>query len=578
MFTKCGDNVSGPSEVLQVETKEVILKVQVEGDPKNYTLLASGKPSVYKVNLEDQSRSQFCQHSFGRPSHLNIKKKTIMLLGATGSGKTTLINGMINYILGVKWEDECRFKLIDEVTNKTQAQSQTSEVTAYRIHHRKGFQIDHSLTIIDTPGFGDTRGIKQDKAITDRIREFFSHKDGIAELDAVCFVVQSALARLTHTQKYIFEAILSIFGKDVADNIVVLVTFADGQTPPVLEAIKSAEIPCAKKNDGSLMYFKFNNSALFAPNNTDGEDNFDEMFWKMGTVSMQKFFVHLSSMKTQSLQMTKEVLTERNKLEVTAAGLQPMIQVGLGKLDEIKSTEAALKQHIECIEANKNFEYEVETFKQDKIDLARGTHVTNCLTCNHTCHYPCGIPKDEDKSGCWAMTNSYCRICPGKCIWNVHHNVPYRFEVSKVKKKCTYENLKKQYENALGEKMSKEKIFKRLETDYEQVQVQVHDMINDLSTCLKRLKEIALRPDPLATPDYIDLMIQSEEQEAKPGFQKRIKELTEIRQKAVIMQKLVNGEILSPQDKTSLGKIKEAKEKCTKFSKGVFNTIAQWFQ
>lgn len=36
-----------------------------------------------------------------------------MVIGATGSGKTTLVDGMINYITDVSWEDDFRFSLID---------------------------------------------------------------------------------------------------------------------------------------------------------------------------------------------------------------------------------------------------------------------------------------------------------------------------------------------------------------------------------------------------------------------------------------------------------------------------------
>ena len=36
-----------------------------------------------------------------------------MLVGATGTGKSTLVDGMVNYILGVKWEDPFRFTTID---------------------------------------------------------------------------------------------------------------------------------------------------------------------------------------------------------------------------------------------------------------------------------------------------------------------------------------------------------------------------------------------------------------------------------------------------------------------------------
>ena len=152
-----------------------------------------------------------------------------MVLGATGAGKSTLVNGMINYILGVTWEDRFRFKLVDEDTAKSQAHSQTSEVTVYKLNHRDGFQTDYSLTIVDTPGFGDTRGIERDKMITSQLQNLFSDPLGVSEIDAICFVVQASLARLTPTQKYVFDSVLSIFGKDVAENIRIMVTFADGQ-------------------------------------------------------------------------------------------------------------------------------------------------------------------------------------------------------------------------------------------------------------------------------------------------------------------------------------------------------------
>uniref|UniRef100_A0A4W6BRB0 AIG1-type G domain-containing protein n=1 Tax=Lates calcarifer TaxID=8187 RepID=A0A4W6BRB0_LATCA len=222
-------------------------------DAKKFTLI-QGNPPVYLLKLKPAGVGQVNKKVFGSAPTGKQSNKTIMVVGATGSGKTTLINGMINYILGVDWEDNWRFKLINEETNKTQACSQT------------WFQVPYSLTIIDTPGFGDTRGIKQDKEITEKIRQFFSVNGGIDSIDAVCFVVQSALARLTHTQRYIFEAILSIFGKDIASNIIVLVTFADGKSPPVLEAIKAANIPCATKEDGSILNFKFNNSRNKRPN------------------------------------------------------------------------------------------------------------------------------------------------------------------------------------------------------------------------------------------------------------------------------------------------------------------------
>ena len=39
-------------------------------------------------------------------------ERTIMLVGVTGSGKSTLVDGIINYILGVNFDDPFRFKMV----------------------------------------------------------------------------------------------------------------------------------------------------------------------------------------------------------------------------------------------------------------------------------------------------------------------------------------------------------------------------------------------------------------------------------------------------------------------------------
>lgn len=36
-----------------------------------------------------------------------------MLIGATGTGKSTLVDGFVNYILGVNWNDPFRYTVID---------------------------------------------------------------------------------------------------------------------------------------------------------------------------------------------------------------------------------------------------------------------------------------------------------------------------------------------------------------------------------------------------------------------------------------------------------------------------------
>jgi predicted GTPase len=62
----------------------------------------------------------------------------------------------------------------------------------------------YTINIIDTPGFGDTRGLDHDKRIVNQIRELFASRGakGVATIDAVCFILKAPDSRLTSTQKY----------------------------------------------------------------------------------------------------------------------------------------------------------------------------------------------------------------------------------------------------------------------------------------------------------------------------------------------------------------------------------------
>ncbi|KAA8577426.1 hypothetical protein FQN60_006985, partial [Etheostoma spectabile] len=299
----------------------------------------SDSPSVYKLTLteEDMNIGGCRRFSFGKES--TRQNRTIMLFGVTRSGKSTLINAMINYIVGVEWKDTFRFRLVDKDQSRSQAESQTSEVTVYKINHQEGFKINYSLTIVDTPGFGDTGGIERDEEIIEHLRNLFS-AECFSEIDAVCFVAPSALTRLTPSQKRLLVSVFSIFGEDVAENIQVLVTSADGHQPPVLEAINASGVPCPKTKDGLPVHFKFNNSALFTDNKSsaaegmsehdeDEDGGFDQMFWNMGTKSMKRFFVALNVVDTKSLKMTKNVLRERKQLEKSHEDMQKQLKTGI---------------------------------------------------------------------------------------------------------------------------------------------------------------------------------------------------------------------------------------------------------
>merc|ERR1719319_569201 len=105
------------------------------------------------------------------------KMRTVMFIGQTGAGKTTLIQSMINYLFKVGYDEPFRFNLINEdadaeVDTANKGKSQTVAISQYHVHNLPA-RPKFGLTIVDSPGFGDTSGPTQDLAIRRMFREFF---------------------------------------------------------------------------------------------------------------------------------------------------------------------------------------------------------------------------------------------------------------------------------------------------------------------------------------------------------------------------------------------------------------------
>jgi hypothetical protein len=365
-------------------------------------------------------------------------------------------------------------------------------------------------------------------------------------LDAVGFVVQSALVRLTASQQYIFNSVLSIFGKDIKDNIRFLATFADGKRPRVLDAINEAQLPCRKDRNGLPCHQKFNNGAIYS-NNQDDDDDYSPIEWKNGMKNFKLFFEELSYMPTKSLQMTIEVLESRKQLEIKLKWMQNAIPRHLTKMEELRTKEALIERHKVEVDANQNFEIKVPVSKKVKVAVDC-LAAMNCTKCETTCHYPCDpvyamgwCPAfcSDDSADKYVVDkllekiiNTFreanCKICPGNCSSKYHENEQQRWIYKQVEETQTLEDIRKKYEKAKGKKMDAEELVAALKWEVNILKKEIVKAIDEIKNLHNKLKKNALHGNPLTTPEYIRMLIDNERKEHTDGFAERIKSLEEL--------------------------------------------------
>uniref|UniRef100_A0A3P9AVT7 Uncharacterized protein n=1 Tax=Maylandia zebra TaxID=106582 RepID=A0A3P9AVT7_9CICH len=75
------------------------------------------------------------------------------------------------------------------------------------------------------------------------------------------------------------------------------------------------------------------------------------------------------------------------------------------------------------------------------------------------------------------------------------------------------------------DKMTAEALVKKLESVFSDKLPDVTELAKMSCKCEDTLKQIALKPDPLSTSEYIDMLIEEEKSEANPGWEKRVRHL-----------------------------------------------------
>ncbi|KAL7376896.1 hypothetical protein ABVT39_018091 [Epinephelus coioides] len=473
-------------------------------------LIQPGSPNVYRLKLKKENIGTLTRMTLGEkdPSKLN---KTILLVGETGAGKSTLINALVNYTMGVKWEDDVWFQIVED-EKKSQCESQTTDVIVYEIFGFEGQTLPYSLTIIDTPGYGDTRGTEHDVIVSERLLDLFCSDDGVHEIDAVGLVIKASENRLSDRLRYIFDSVVSLFGKNMEKNIVALITHSDGVTPEnVFKALEAANIKCARDEQNEPVHFMFNNCQ--STQKTKKNNVALKHAWSLTEDGMDQFTDLLKNTSPQDLTATVEVLNRRVRLTASIHNLQERIKIIELKQREIQQTQEALKKYEQEIKNNKEFTVEgYESFKVKEPIKDGGwwglgffNGAVCCTVCKETCHYPCTMAWSPES--CEVMKKK-CTVCEGKCSVSAHVKVTWKY-VSKTRKvQMTKQDMKEKYEKGKAGCEESTSLLETLQKNIAELEKEKDQWLEEAFQHVESLEQLVLNVKSLSTFVHLDFLIE----------------------------------------------------------------------
>ena len=476
------------------EIKKENKTIKGEKDLSKYKLIRKEKSGLmlYKYsNIEKKMANQLVNQYYYDKYNVDDEHDAYVVLfcGKTGEGKTTAINAFFNIIKGVKIEDDYRFILINEEQPKNQGQSE-SQTNGIHLYYLKDYN-GKPIILIDSQGYGDTRGQIYDEMLNEAFRYAFTNL--IDHINAVCFILKSSNCRLDINTKYIYSSVTSLFSDDINENFIILGTFADQKTiydgPLFVDSIKK-DAAFLKLQDRLNERWWYAINAICILDNDSGRLN------KYSFEQMTKLYEDkIKKLWPKSIKNCSKVLETRHEIKVQINSLKETFKKLLIEIENIKEKEndinkkndeiSYMEKQILDIENNSkelepqeiekkysklnkdlneklfnlNNEYErqwVEFYeKSDKIN-------TICLKCKVNCHNPCDCyltSLNRCTRFTWGIVDDKkCECC--NCPKSDHKIDYYCWTFKKVKvKKHNYNEIENE---KLKNQKEKEEFYKKI--------------------------------------------------------------------------------------------------------------------
>ena len=424
--TKTKSTPTSPVEKKKFDLSQYKEVQNTEFDSENLKLYR------YSEKMQESKHERVYEYFYDDFDLNDYKEAYIVLFcGKTGDGKSTAINAFFNIVKGVKLEDNFRFILINEPEKKGgQSVSQTKGIHLFYLRDYN----NKPIIIIDSQGYGDTDGPKEDEKITKAFSYVFT--EIIDHINASCFISKATNNRLDTLTKYIFSSVTSLFSEDISENFIILATFANSETmkkgPAFIKSInQDADFLNINKRMDKNYWFAFDSKCIF-------DDDINSKLTKYSYNQICKLYEEkIKRLFPKGTKDSGEVVNSREKLKIEVNNLQTTFKeltVEQGNLSEkekvINEKDLQIKEmesKIKSLEDSKNNlsqkEYEAAIQKLNEEcsktlnELNNKKHIekkrkkvadeenkyTYCEKCLENCHSPCD---------CWFSFTTRCKIYP----------------------------------------------------------------------------------------------------------------------------------------------------------------------
>lgn len=376
----------------------------------------------------------------------------LLLIGETGSGKTSFLNLLCNYtnikrLGGFKGLEQLKnFHDVElENAQSKQMESKTSGTTLYNIE-LNGLKIG----VIDTPGFGDSRGMEEDKRHTQRIIAALKEVDHV---NCICLVINGRLSRMTASLRYVLAEITAILPKKVLDNVVVIFT----NTANLLALNFEIEsLTCYFGKDVENVFFIENPYCQFEKAKKIESkvkqkllaDTLREGFEQTGRV-LDKMHGDIKDLKAVHTNYFTQLYDKKIEIERKVIDMLAEYDSQVNLTKEMEKAQAEVEAAQNTKRLNKNFQTYVTNTRWVRIDTKYHNTLCGAPQCYTTCHEVCGLPKSfnhEDFLGCAGVCGQTCVTCGHSYRSHYHNEVKMEKKTEQVP--LVDDDMKKKFEEA----------------------------------------------------------------------------------------------------------------------------------